>query len=145
MAKEGRIVAVVPFWNRIEVSKIFWDNIKHQKERGLNIEVVAVVSEVKNIMLAKKHTQHVIECSNNNIGDKWNKGIEYTRQFSYDYLLIIGSDDIFSKDLIDLYLKRNCDYIGLEDATAISLYSKQFRHFDGYKTKRRGESVGNGS
>ena len=70
MAKEGRIVAVVPFWNRIEVSKIFWDNIKHQKERGLNIEVVAVVSEVKNIMLAKKHTQHVIECSNNNIGDK---------------------------------------------------------------------------
>jgi len=138
------IVAPVPFWKRPEVSCIFWDNIEYQKSRGLNIEVVALVSDRLNELLAIKYTDHVVMTSNFNLGDKWNKGVEYCKELDFDYMLILGSDDIFSKDLIDLYVKAGCDYTGLRDATAISLISKNVRHFQGYRGLRQNESVGSG-
>ena len=37
------------------------------------------------------------EYSNENLGAKWNYGLDKCREFVFDYLLITGSDDIFSK------------------------------------------------
>jgi hypothetical protein len=139
------IVAPVPFWKRPEVSCIFWDNIEYQKSKGLDIEVVAIVSDEVNQRLAKHYTDHIVKASNFNIGVKWNQGLEYCKQLDFTHLLILGSDDIFSKNLIDAYLVKDRPYIGLKDATAMSLVNGNVKHFEGYTDAlRRGESVGSG-
>lgn len=139
------VIAPVPFWMRPKVSEIFWANIKHQRSRGLNIEVVAIVNDNANKRLAEQHTEHIIEHPNNVVGMRWNRGIEYCKDLDFNRMLILGSDDIFSKELIELYSKHKDPYIGLKDATAIDLYNKRFRYFRGYHRRDRiGESVGSG-
>jgi len=140
-----RIVIPVPFWKRPEVSIIFWKNIEHQRSRGLDITVVAAVTDAVNIALAESNTDHIIRVPNDCVGKKWNKAVERCRELDFDRMLILGSDDIFSKELIDLYSKHLDPYIGLKDACAMSMYSKQVKYFDGYKISDRvNESVGSG-
>jgi len=151
-SKRNKVVAVVPFHLRINVSKIFWSNIRHLKKQGVDIEVVAVVSDKPNQNLAKQNTEHVVKFKNNPVGMKWNVGVGYTKSMDYDFLLIVGSDDIFSKEFLDRYFElfnnKSIMYSGVLDASAINLYTKKARYFGGYKKPKKvnrvGESVGSG-
>lgn len=79
---------------------------------------------------------------NKPLGKKWNKGLEICRNYSFDYLVITGSDDIFSTSLWKWYETLDVHYAGFTD-----LYihdSGRIKYFNGYSRNRIGEPQGSG-
>ena len=87
-----RIVAVTPFWLRPKVSEIFLQNIK-----DIGIRLIAVLNpqDVANRLLMDG-TIEVVQNHQNITGQKWNKGLERLMSLDYDWLLVLGSDDLVS-------------------------------------------------
>lgn len=138
-----KVIAVTPFHNRVEISKIFWENAQ-----DIGLDVIAIVSDVENKELAQKYALKVIWSDNKPLGAKWQKGIVELKNYDFDFFLLLGSDDLISQKLLDIYKKEfetnQTKYIGLMDAVAMDFKSKLFRLFNGYRTHRRGESLGSG-
>lgn len=137
-----KVIAVTPFHNRPEISRIFWQNSK-----DIGLDVIAVVSDRRNRQLANKYALETIWANNRPLGGKWLKGIKALEKYDYDYLLFLGSDDIISKRLLHRYKKefdKGVKYLGLQDAVAMDYRTKKFRLFQGYQSWRKGESLGSG-
>ena len=143
MGERFKIVVVTPFHNRPDISAIFWENMN-----DLGLDVVAIVSDEPNKVLANKHAFKVLEYDNNPLGKKWQLGVDYLKEIDFDWLLIVGSDDLVSQHLINKYKdiaqRKGTKYIGLIDAVAMDNTSKKFRIFNGYTNHRKGESIGAG-
>lgn len=136
-----KIIAVTPFHLRPHISKIFWQNAQ-----DIGLDVIALVSDEENKRMAMKNAFKTIVTQNNPLGLKWQTGVEALRSLDFDYLLIVGSDDITSHKAIRLYERMveegGHEYIGFEDAIAMDFRTKRFRHFKGYTNHRLGESIG---
>lgn len=136
-----KIIAVTPFHLRPHISHIFWQNAQ-----DINLDVIALISDKQNEKMAMKHALQVIKTDNKPLGKKWQTGIDLLRTMDFDYLLIVGSDDITSHKTIRLYERMieegGHQYIGFEDGLAMDFRTKKFRHFKGYKNHRLGESIG---
>lgn len=137
-----KIIAVTPFHKRPEVSRIFWQNCN-----DIELDVIAIVSDKENELLANKHAFKTVNHSNIPLGLKWQHGINQLKEIDFDYCLIIGSDDLISHFLLKRYKEialKGHEYIGLKDALAIDFKTKRFRHFKGYTNHRYNESIGAG-
>ena len=136
-----KIVAVTPFHLRPHISEIFWQNAN-----DIGLDVIALVSDPQNEKLAMKHAFKTVKTRNNPLGAKWQTGIDLLKTIDFDFLLIVGSDDITSHKTIVLYERLvnegGYEYIGFQDALAMDFRTKKFRHFRGYVNNRLGESIG---
>ena len=139
-----KVIAVTPFWGRENVSKIFWQNCQ-----DINLDVVACVTRGDTVseLLASRHALKTVYC-NNLLGKKWQSGINACRDLEFDYILIIGSDDLvsplFFTEHMNSLMESGYDYIGTTDAVAVSLMNKLCRYWEGYQGVRQNESVGAG-
>lgn len=137
-----KIVALTAFHQRPEISRIFWQNCK-----DIGLDVVAIVSDEQNKQMAKENALAVFEYKNNPLGEKLQRGVEYVRDnVDFDYLLFLGSDDLISHNLLDIYKKyiEKYKYVGVQDYLDMDFRTKKFRYFQGYTNWRRGESLGAG-
>lgn len=75
-----KIIVVTPFYLRPHISKIFWQNCQ-----DINLDVVALVSDYDNKILAEKNAYKTIELSNKPLGLKWQTGIEALKDIEFDY------------------------------------------------------------
>jgi hypothetical protein len=90
-------VAVIATHQRVEITE---QNIKSLLNQG--IKVVLIVSLQNELENLQKMPITVKLVPNNPLGRKWQKGVEIARKLGANPLLIVGSDDILSKD----YLKK---------------------------------------
>jgi len=139
-----RVIVVTPFHGREHISKIFLENIK---DLGLNLVAVCNTGD-DNFNLCSEYTEHAIIAHQNITGDKWNKGLLYAKGLEWDYLLVLGSDDLVSINYFEDFLFNQMDkgekYSGLLDATAMDFNTKKSRYWEGYKNYRLGEPIGCG-
>jgi hypothetical protein len=146
-----RVVVLTCIWKRYEVLEIFVTAVKRMQRDSskiCEIEVVAVGSNEPNAkLLCEQQGIHYLDSENKPLGRKWNKGLEFCQSLSPDFVLIMGSDDILSSNVIPLYLKyagEGFDYIGLLDIFFYNALDNEMIYWPGYTNQRRGESLGLG-
>jgi len=139
-----KVIAVTPFYGRPEVSRIFCEQLK---EIGIPLIAVTHYGD-SNIKLLKEYAQELILTHHNITGKKWNEGLKALKHLDFDYVIILGSDDLISEryftDFANAQMDKGKRYIGLLDAVALDLRVKRFRYWGGYRNQRRGESLGCG-
>ena len=90
---------------RLEVLKICLDGIERLKRENKDIEFVpfAVYSGKAEGDLLEKYKVRSLKFSNEYLGHKKNAGLKELMKLDWDYMLEIGSDDIISSKLIEMY------------------------------------------
>jgi len=88
-----------------------------RKEVGIDFPVVCV-SGVEDKKICAQYGVHHITQANKPASEKWNTGLCFLQTLNLDYVLILGSDDIMSTDLLRAYItemEKDVDLIGLNE------------------------------
>jgi hypothetical protein len=86
-----------------------------------SIEALAVISEETMIPLCEKYGVNWIMYKNEPLGEKKNAGLQKAKEFEFDYLMEIGSDDLILNELLTDYKKYlGNDVFGITDAAYIN-------------------------
>lgn len=139
-----KFAILVPVHGRYNVLRLF-DNCIKRLQSEFDITVVAVGSSQldRNVCeeLGYTYTNH----KNNPLGGKLQAGLQKARELDFDACIMLGSDDILSNSVVDLYnsaLNKGYDFIGFLDCYFYDLENKNMRHWKGYTNERRGEPIG---
>ena len=82
-------------------------NLKEELKDVLNLELVAVGSEGdKSKNICEESGFNYFEYENQPMSEKWNFGLQMTKKFNPDAVIIIGSDDLIDKPLLKFYDKK---------------------------------------
>src|SRR5690554_2747550 len=116
-------------WKRPEITRICFEGIKR-----LGLQATAAISEESYIPMCEEYGINWVMVPNNPLGAKWNAGLKEALKHEWDYLLILGSDDLISNDLIDKYLSHDgWDMIGVKD---FYIYKDGKVKYFNYRTNR---------
>lgn len=146
-----RIIVHTALWKRPQVSEIFFTQLHkvaaEAAEHSIDIKCLAVVSTPEDKALAEKHKAIVVEAPNSPLGSKLNAGLEALRRRKFDYVLSVGSDDIFNLqyvlNLLD-HAKKGVGVVGSLDIWFWCKSTQRVIYWKGYTNHRMGESVGAG-
>lgn len=119
MQKSNKINLLIylAIWRRPDITELCFLGIERlRKHNGYNIDVFAVISENEMIPLCDKYKVKWIMHENQPLGKKKNYGLRQLKNFDFDYMMEIGSDDLITNELLDQYL----DYFGKYDFFGIS-------------------------
>jgi len=129
---DKKILILLPIWKRENITKICFDNLK-ELQKDFNIEVLCIVSEQWSKLIAFEYGFKYVEASNECLGTKMNIGVRASLKYDYDYLMNLGSDDIITKELFDLYeplFKEDHPFFGSTRLTFINSESKEIKTAD---------------
>lgn len=130
-----KIRVVIPLWKRPEVTKFCFDGMeKLISESKHEINVSCVLSEPEFIPLCEEYGFNWVFELNEPVGNKINTGIKSTLKYSYDYLMMMNSDDIVKVELIDKYYEPFFEslnpYFGVDKVTYVNFKTKEAREFE---------------
>lgn len=93
-----------------------------QQHPDFNIQALAVISEESMIPLCEKYGIAWCMYKNEPLGEKKNYGLQKAKEFEFDYLLEIGSDDLILNELLDDYKNYigKFDFFGISDCAFIN-------------------------
>ncbi|GAX60134.1 glycosyltransferases [Candidatus Scalindua japonica] len=144
-----KLIILTTLWKRHHIFKSFINRSKElKKNNNFDIEIVAVGSEgdiTKEI--CETNCIHYLEFKNNPLGKKWNYGLNACKKMKPDYVMILGSDDLISNNLLEAYLpycQKGYDFLGVMDAYFFDTVSNQCIYWSGYTNHRVEESIGAG-
>ena len=156
--KEPRKILILTcLWQRYEVADFF---LKYFSEmRGLvkdeiDLQLLAIGSEgevTRN--LVEGYGFNYEEHENKPLSQKWEYAIRKSKEYDFDAVVILGSDDIIGSDVLRHYieqLKKGYLFYGFYDAFVYDVRFQGLLYFGGYgdvaskMPERLGESVGLG-
>jgi len=129
---DSKILILLPIWKRENITKICFDNLK-ELQKKYNIEVMCIISETWAKMLAFEYGFKYVEAPNECLGTKMNIGVEAALKCEFDYFMNLGSDDIITERLIEIYKPFIDDkraMFGSTKATFIDSQSKNVKRLD---------------
>lgn len=88
---------------------------------------VVCVSEAEDKKACEKAGVHHITQKNSPASEKWNTGAKWMLTQDVDYIMIVGSDDIISSNLMRNFIsasEQNCDVMGIHDVYFYCSYGK---------------------
>jgi len=137
-------VILTATWKRPEVFRIFCESVK-----PLDVDVVVVGSPHDDCRdLANRYGLYYTTYQNQPLHLKWNHGAKYCKQLNPSCVIMMGSDDILTKPLLDRYISEvneGTDYTYLLDCYFYDLESKQSIYWKGYRMEaNRGHALGAG-
>ena len=115
-----KIVVLVAMYNRIRVSELFLMAMERfiADNKEYDFEIVGIISEDNYAELFSNYKIEYVFCENKPISNKWNYGLTYVMKYkSFDYLMIMGDDDIPDSRLMKYYkpyIDSNCHYFGVK-------------------------------
>lgn len=119
--KRIKILLLVPIWKRPEILLIFLRHLKRNVPEWIDIKTVFVVSpedpDLEKISWMLKN-QEVFYYKNTPLGEKMNAGINYIKRFKFDYLMNIGSDNVWTSELWEIYkpfFEKGSKLFGIND------------------------------
>lgn len=116
------MIVVIPTYQRIEITTINIKLLLAQK-----FIVVLVVSDRHELEYYSQFRIFIILSPNKPLGFKWQQGINYARSLSPDHVVILGSDDLLSKDFREKY-KSVTTFTGFKTFYAYSARLYQFEY-----------------
>lgn len=146
-----RIVILTCAWKRPEIFSLFVtavNRLRQYKPKLYKIEAVCVISEDYFRDVCTDNNIHYLHHPNKPVGAKWNAGVLYSKQFKPDAIIALGSDDIISNKVLDVYYreyKKGGEFIGFKNMYKYDVITKKMVYWKGYThTARKGESAGAG-
>lgn len=133
----------VPVWKRIPEAALTYQGIHRMcsvlEEIGITTKVLVISSEQDHTEMAIAQDFDVIECENFPISNKHNCGMDYALQYTWDYLIQMGSNNLLTteyiKELGKEMLTKQYDMIGtdilfnlLEDRENITIFEVKRSH-----------------
>ena len=85
-----------------------------------------------------------VNFKNKPLGAKFNAGLQF---FERDYLLVSGSDNLFSRGVFEIYeqaAKEGVHFVGFLDYYLRGLETGITKYFPGYRNSRKGHTIGAG-
>jgi ABC-type polysaccharide/polyol phosphate transport system ATPase subunit len=153
--KKLTLVMLTCVWKRPKLTKIimaYYSKLKEEVKEFLNLEFVAVGSEgeeSKNI--SENGGFHYFEHENQPMSKKWQYGLEMTKQYDPDAVIIMGSDDIITRKILEFYVEKITQkyvLIGMKDFYIYEISLKKLAHWRGYgelnDAHRMDETIGLG-
>jgi len=87
------------------------------KNSSYDILLVACISEPESEKICIENGIEFVYAENKTPGYKWNRGLEFALKFDWDYLMIMGDDDIIDSDswqLINPLIENLNPYFGFD-------------------------------
>lgn len=129
---DKKILILLPIWKREKITRLCLENLRELK-KDINLDVLCVVSEQWAKVAAVEYGFKYVEAPNDNLGVKMNIGVKESLRYKYDYLMNLGSDDIITKKLFDIYkpyFEKNLKFFGSTRLTFIDSVEKVAKCFD---------------
>jgi len=112
-----KLLIYLAVWKRPYITEICFNGINRLRTHpDYDVQAVAAISEESMIPLCEKYGIDWVMVENTPLGAKKNKGLQYCKQFDFEYLMEIGSDDLITNELLTHYkpyLKHG--FIGVKD------------------------------
>lgn len=96
------IKALIPLWKRPDITRICFEGIK-RLQKFIEIDPICICSEPESAQLCNEFGFESYEYPNSPLGKKLNYGLEMALASKWDYLIQIGSDDLISEELFEIY------------------------------------------
>jgi hypothetical protein len=144
-----KICIITTMWGRHHLTDYvfnYYNKLKSELKNELNLILISCGSEGEiSKSIAEKNNFFYIESDNFPLSQKHNKVFLKSKEFNPDGVILIGSDDLISKELILTYKKimSSYDLIGAKDFYFLQ-NDGQFRYWPGYENYRKGEPIGGG-
>lgn len=138
-----KILIYLAVWKRPLITELCFRGIKRlQSHPDFNIEALAVISEDEMIPLCEKYGIHWVMYKNDPLGEKKNFGLQKAKEFDFDYLMEIGSDDLVLNELLDDYKNHiGKDFFGISDAAYINSETTECRRLISKSTYGAGRMI----
>lgn len=140
-----KFLVLVPVYGRYDVLRLFGNGIDVLKHKGYDINVLAVGSSEKDKSVCDELSFEYVH-HRNILGEKLNHALEYSRKFTFDAMLMLGSDDLINYSAIDFFidkLQSGDKFIGFLDCYFYDLLGGNLLKWNGYtEASRKGEPIG---
>ena len=148
-----KIIFLTCTWQRVNVTKIYVDSLISEQKKIQDVfdfTNVIIDSENTNLELFENNPDFIYHNYNNSpLSNKWNYGSSLCRDIDFDYIIILGSDDIIDESLLRKYhsfMMDDYDYIGINDMYVYNTEDNRLYYWGGYTklSNRFGETLGLG-
>jgi len=143
-----KIVIMTTMYKRHELTNyVFSYYNKLKKELEHAVELIFVVGGSEGDIskeIAERNNFNYIETPNLPLNKKHNNVLLETKKFNPDAVVLIGSDDIISKEVIYEYIKsiqHGVEYMGFSD---LYFYDDGLHYFTGYDSSKKDITLGAG-
>lgn len=135
-----KVLALVPVYRRPEVLLVFLRHMRRNLPDYIRVEFLFVVSpddpdfdRVHSMLIGETITY----CVNSPLGAKMNHGVRFAKDIGFDYLMNIGSDNIWTAALWELYrcmFDAGRVWFGINDFHCMNFETGEFRLMRSYNT-----------
>jgi hypothetical protein len=141
------IAFVTCTWGRPHISAIYRDKLLALQDEFFDYKFINIVvdSDYSNRGVFGKEFNY-INYANKPLSNKWNFAIKQLEGKSFDYAILMGSDDTMDRVVlskIDSLIKSN-DWVGVLDIYFKRYKSSSVIYWPGYDGNRKGEPIGAG-
>jgi len=140
--KRIKLAIVSGVWKRPEVFEMFAQGI-HELEKMKQLEIVTIISGSegeKSKKMVENHGFDYVEIPNQPLAVKMNAPVYRAKDLKVDFVLCLGSDDIISPELMEIYIdgmRKKADFIGVTDFYFYDTTTKKSIYWGGYKEPYR--------
>ena len=143
-----KILLVTALYGRHDLTRIILAYYAELK-RGFDMELLCVGSEGdRSRQLAEAWGWKYIEFPNAPLSQKFNALFDESQHYDYDFMVLIGSDDLISPEVFQYYehtVTANTRYLlGLKDLYFYSIQKQHCIHFQGYPSPPSPHTIGAG-
>lgn len=138
-----KLLIYLAVWQRPYITKICFNGIiRLRNHPDYDIEVLAVISEESMIPICEQYAVKWVMYKNDPLGEKKNFGLQYAKNFEFDYMMEIGSDDLITNELLTHYLPYlKYGFIGVKDVAYINTETGECRRLQSKSTYGAGRII----
>lgn len=139
-----KILIYLAAWKRPKITELCFAGIDRMRSHpDFEVDALVVISEESMIPLCQKYGVNWIMHENKPLGKKKNFGLNHAKNFVFDFLMEIGSDDLILNELLDVYKKFmvKYDFFGIRDAAYICSESGACRRLTSSSTYGAGRMI----
>lgn len=152
-----RIQILTAVYKRPDVLRMFLESYVHNRafcEKFIHLNLFLAGHEEDdggvNKAIAGQYAKHGVEwftVPNLPLSNKWQSLLTHVSQSDFDYVMILGSDDLVHNSVyshIDKAIRAGHDQVGLRDLYVVDACTNAGVYWPGYGGEREGESIGAG-
>lgn len=146
-----KVAIVTAVWQRPEIFEMFAKGIYNLISNCKDIEFSVIISGSegeRSKSMVENHGFTYIEIPNDPLSVKMNACVLFAKNLGVDYILCLGSDDVISPELMNIYaqqMRSGFDYIGVTDFYFYDTVSGKSAYWGGYREPyRKGHTCGAG-
>ncbi len=151
-----KVILAVPVYKRPHIFKIFLDSFLENKKamRGIiDLRLALAGSYAEDREIFNYYQAHIkqeeilwLDTEENTLSTKWNLFLPALKEHGPEFVVISGSDDIYSNSYwLKMYqLSKAYDHIGLLDFFLLDSGTMRMKHWNGFTRDKIGHPIGAG-